>query len=121
MCLRRDRPDRRRRRPRDTALAAVDAAQALLIRCGSLPEMDSAGNVSGLMIDGLYERIESALQCEELDRGGRFTVDNPPRCPNVGQADRRVACGVCRSLGLSRSHAGARGSRSPSSWAGGNQ
>jgi hypothetical protein len=53
---------------RDTALALSDAAHAMLIRLGPLPEMDSAGNVFGPVMDELYERIESALECEELDR-----------------------------------------------------
>jgi hypothetical protein len=52
----------------DTAVALADAAHCLLIRSGSLPEMDSAGNVSGPVIDELYERIQSALSAEELDR-----------------------------------------------------
>lgn len=53
---------------RDTALALADAAHGLMMRCGPLPEMDSAGNVSGLVMDELYERIQSALECEQLDR-----------------------------------------------------
>jgi hypothetical protein len=52
----------------DTVEALSDAAHSLLIRLGPLPEMDSAGNVSGPVIDELYERIESCLQAEELDR-----------------------------------------------------
>ena len=52
----------------DTALALADAAHVLLIRCGPLPEMDSRGVVTGPVIDGLYERIESALECEQRDR-----------------------------------------------------
>ena len=52
----------------DTALALADTAHGLLIRLGPLPVMDSAGNVSGSVIDGLFERIDTALQCEQLDR-----------------------------------------------------
>ena len=52
----------------DTALAAIDAADSLLIRCGPLPEMDSAGNTSGPVMDELFERIGASLSAEELDR-----------------------------------------------------
>jgi hypothetical protein len=53
---------------RDTALAAIDAAHGLLIGCGPLPELDAAGNVSGLSVDRLLRRIDAALRAEELDR-----------------------------------------------------
>ena len=49
-------------------MALVDAAQALLIRCGPLPHMDAHGVVTGPVIDQLYERIDAALECEQLDR-----------------------------------------------------
>jgi hypothetical protein len=52
----------------DTALAAADAAHGLLIRLGPLPVMDSAANVSGPVIDGLFERIDTAQECEQADR-----------------------------------------------------
>src|SRR5258708_4899458 len=53
---------------RDTPLALAHAAHPLLIGCGRLPGMVSAGNVSGLVVDGLFERTESALACEDADR-----------------------------------------------------
>jgi hypothetical protein len=53
---------------RDVALAAVDAAHALLLRYGPLPGMDDYGNVTGPSVDLLLGRIDAALRCEELDR-----------------------------------------------------
>jgi hypothetical protein len=53
----------------DTALAAVDAANSLLVRsAGTVPHMDAAGTVSGPTVDWLLRRIETALECEHLDR-----------------------------------------------------
>jgi hypothetical protein len=52
----------------DTALAAVDAAQSMLIGSGPLPEMDGNGLVGGPSVDWLLRRIQSLLDCEELDR-----------------------------------------------------
>src|SRR5208283_2999496 len=51
----------------DTVEALSDACHGLLLRAG-LPEMDSAGVVSGPVIDQLFERIGSSLEAEELDR-----------------------------------------------------
>ncbi len=52
----------------DTVEALADACHAMLLR-GPLPEMDSAGVVTGPSIDMLLERIECSLEVEELDRG----------------------------------------------------
>lgn len=52
-----------------TVEALADAAHSLLIRSGSLPEMDSAGNCSGPTIDWLYQRVDDHLACEAADRG----------------------------------------------------
>lgn len=51
----------------DTVEALADACHGLLLR-GPLPEMDSHGVVTGPSIDMLLERIDSALECERLDR-----------------------------------------------------
>lgn len=54
----------------DTAKAAADAAELLLIRCGPLPHMDVYGNVSGATVDWLLRVIGSCLRAEEFDRRG---------------------------------------------------
>jgi hypothetical protein len=53
----------------DTASALADAAGGLLLRCAGIPGMDAAGNVSGTSVDWLLGRIDTALQCEQADRG----------------------------------------------------
>jgi hypothetical protein len=53
---------------RDTALAAVDAAASMLVRCWPLPEQDASGLVSGESIDWLLGIIDDLLGCEAADR-----------------------------------------------------
>jgi hypothetical protein len=54
---------------RDTCLAAVDAANNLLIRsAGAVPHMDAHGNCSGPTVDWLLGRIDTTLACEQADR-----------------------------------------------------
>ncbi|HSS22899.1 MAG TPA: hypothetical protein VLL82_00450 [Mycobacterium sp.] len=54
---------------RDTCLAAVDAAAALLVRsAGAPPHMDAHGNVTGPSVDWLLRRIDTLLACEQADR-----------------------------------------------------
>jgi hypothetical protein len=52
----------------DTVQALADACHGLLIRAGPLPSMDSAGVAFGPAIDELLERVDAALEAEELDR-----------------------------------------------------
>jgi hypothetical protein len=53
---------------RDTALAAVDAAASMLIRCWPIPEMQPNGLVTGQSIDWLLGIIDDLLDCESRDR-----------------------------------------------------